>query len=543
MSGTYRQAASSTEWMASSFLTSFCDVQKHSAADSSLVFFDFVAPDSFLRSADGDVLSGMLESFLTYNSDLHSACFLFQKGALAKCPDGLAMIMRPGEAEPHDMTLDADIFDSETRRRVSEAGHMTSFETTPDDEDALILALGTPIRDSSGGEVGQFWIDIPASKISAMLQSGGNYFSMVLDSSGRILSSDKEICNGLYLSDLHPSEPGLSLPSGWTASVEEALRAGTQGSFRSHSDGVRTSTYVYPISRFDSFIVIVKSDEKVQGIVSAVRRTMTVVSLLSFLILLLCSGYAFREYRRQSDRTSRLESELSVAADIQRSMLPPSLDGEGPVSVIGFQRSAKAVGGDLYDYVLKDGRLSFCIGDVSGDGVPAALLMTVICDEFRQMARRLKTPADIASAVNETLLDRGEDTMFCTLFVGVMDLSSGEVDYCCAGHNPPFIVRSDGGACLMDVEPNFPTGVFDECPWEQGRVSLGKGDSLYLYTDGVTEARDAAGAFFGEERLREVLSGADSSDIPARVMESLDAYSAGAEQHDDITMLCIRRNS
>lgn len=239
----------------------------------------------------------------------------------------------------------------------------------------------------------------------------------------------------------------------------------------------------------------------------------------------------------------RIESELNIARSIQMSLVPhdfsPFPDYPG-LELYASIRPAREVGGDLYDYFIRDSRLYFIIGDVSGKGVPAALFMAVTRTLFRSSAERTDSPAAIVTAINDTIIEGNDACMFVTLFVGVLDLATGKLTYCNAGHNQPVLI-SDAKAALLTVRQNIPAGVFGGYDYEQECLSLSSGDALFLYTDGLTEAENSDHELFGDDRMLSLLS---SQNSPREIIGAVDAavsrYAGSAEQSDDLTMLCIR---
>lgn len=243
------------------------------------------------------------------------------------------------------------------------------------------------------------------------------------------------------------------------------------------------------------------------------------------------------------------ESELKVAHDIQMSMLPkifPPYPDRDDVDVYAQLTPAKAVGGDLFDFFIRDDQLFFCIADVSGKGVPAALVMAVTRSLFRNISSQVDEPHLIVGKLNDVLTEDNDINMFVTAFVGVLNLKTGLLRYCNAGHNAPFI--TSGGQCLqVDVTPNLPIGVMLGWDFTMQETQLANGNIIFLYTDGLTEAEDIFHNQFGEERVVSILSNMqpqDGSPTPQEIIDAqIDAihtFVGEAEQSDDITMLAIQ---
>ena len=238
-----------------------------------------------------------------------------------------------------------------------------------------------------------------------------------------------------------------------------------------------------------------------------------------------------------------IESELKIAHDIQMSMLPktyPAFPERHDVDIYGQVTPAKAVGGDLYDFYIRDNKLIFCIGDVSGKGVPASLVMAVTRSLFRNISAYTQAPDRIVVAVNDALSDNNESSMFVTFFVGVLDLASGHLDYANAAHNPPLVLRGSEVSTLP-CESNIPVGVMPEWSYTVETLQMEKGDCLFLYTDGLNEAEDIDHQQFGMERVEQVAK--TTANTPQTLIEamtsSVEQFVGNAEQSDDLTMLAI----
>ncbi len=238
----------------------------------------------------------------------------------------------------------------------------------------------------------------------------------------------------------------------------------------------------------------------------------------------------------------RIDSELNIARNIQLSMLPRGFGGTDDILIKAVMHPAKEVGGDLYDYFEKDGRLYFCIGDVSGKGVPASMIMAITRSAFRYVAGLLSEPHRIMKEINDSLAENNENNLFVTLFIGVLDLESGELKYCNGGHTPMYLVRSDGSVSTLEQEKNIAVGIFGGYEFKGQSVTVERGATMFMYTDGVTEAENTALELYGDERLGNALLGAGSN-VPGclvdTVISDMAGYAAGAEQNDDVTVLAI----
>ena len=242
-----------------------------------------------------------------------------------------------------------------------------------------------------------------------------------------------------------------------------------------------------------------------------------------------------------------IESELKIAHDIQMSMLPktfPPFPERQDIDVFGKLTPARAVGGDLFDFYIRDEKLLFCIGDVSGKGVPASLLMAVTRSLFRNISSYTSEPNQIVIALNSVMAEDNETSMFVTLFVGVLDLASHELRYCNAGHDAPLLIGHDVRPLPCDA--NLPVGVMSGWEFTQQTTTIAPGTIIFLFTDGLNEAENADHDQFGDNRILSVAHAiaAEGCCRPDEVINRMGAYVhnfvADAEQSDDLTMLAIK---
>lgn len=253
----------------------------------------------------------------------------------------------------------------------------------------------------------------------------------------------------------------------------------------------------------------------------------------------------------------RIEGELKVAQDIQLSMLPKPLNSQlsavnSQLDIFGSLTPAREVGGDLYDFILRDGKLFFCIGDVSGKGVPAALVMATTLCQFRIAASHVDDVAKITAYINRNTCEGNETCIFVTFFMGMLDLKTGLLRCCNAGHNKPIVVNNgqlkmDNGQSSMenvqflDAKPYLPLGVFEGTNYEEKEYTLPPGATLFLYTDGLTEAMTQDHEQFGSERMMAQLQGGVGCQQQIeRMTQAVHEFVGDAPQSDDLTMLAIR---
>jgi len=240
----------------------------------------------------------------------------------------------------------------------------------------------------------------------------------------------------------------------------------------------------------------------------------------------------------------RMEGELNVGRDLQMNMMPqdfPGAPGYENFTLHACLEPARELGGDFYDFFfLDDARLCLCVGDVSGKGVPAALFMAVSRTLIRSCAGHSHSTADILSQVNDTLGADNESCMFVTLFIAVYDARSGELVYSNAGHNPPCISTADGGIRRLDRRHGPVAGALQGLDYAEDRVTLAPGDTLLVFTDGITEATNSAGELFGEARLLALLApGQAPAALIQSIVDRVHEFEGEAEQADDITVMAL----
>lgn len=260
---------------------------------------------------------------------------------------------------------------------------------------------------------------------------------------------------------------------------------------------------------------------------------------------------SLKEYIAQLTETvaakERIQSELNIARKIQMSMLPkkfPETDGKEKVDVYALVNPAKEVGGDFYDFhFIDDDRMCFVVGDVSGKGVPASLFMAVTKTFLKATVSREQSPEKVLSIVNTELSSQDDQSLFVTVFFGIINIKTGEVFYANGGHNSPMVVGRDGRSVFLKPIGGMVMGVMPGLDFDMGTFVLARGETLFLYTDGVTEAMNEAREQYSEERLEHILkksAGHNSMGTIEAVLSDVKAFTGSAPQSDDITMFAIK---
>ena len=254
-----------------------------------------------------------------------------------------------------------------------------------------------------------------------------------------------------------------------------------------------------------------------------------------------------REFMKATAEKERIGAELNVATQIQADMLPrifPAFPERQEFEVYATMNPAKEVGGDFYDFFLvDDDHLAVVIADVSGKGVPAALFMVIAKTLIKNHAQNRETPGEVFTQTNAQLCEGNDAGLFVTAWMGVLEISTGKFVYVNAGHNPPLLKRAGGQYEWLKSRPGFVLAGMEGIRYRENTLELMPGDTLYLYTDGVTEATSSAQELYGEERLQAALN--EASELPVsqllpRIKNCIDTFVGDAEQFDDITMLGLQ---
>ncbi len=256
--------------------------------------------------------------------------------------------------------------------------------------------------------------------------------------------------------------------------------------------------------------------------------------------------HQMQELEQTTASKTAIESELKVASQIQMSMLPkifPPYPDRDDVDIFGQLTPAKAVGGDLFDYFIRDEKLFFCIGDVSGKGVPAALVMAVTRAQFRTVSTLESIPDRIVHRLNNTMCEGNDSIMFVTLFVGVLDLPTGRLRYCNAGHDAPLLIGED--VSELPCESNLPIGVMADWTFKLQEVEISPMTTIFLFTDGLTEAENGKREQFASKRIMDMAQASlktshQPEKLIAMMTNAVKSFVNGADQSDDLTMLAIQ---
>jgi sigma-B regulation protein RsbU (phosphoserine phosphatase) len=258
-----------------------------------------------------------------------------------------------------------------------------------------------------------------------------------------------------------------------------------------------------------------------------------------------------KDYMKNLESTTaakeRFESELNIAHDIQQGMIPkifPPFPGRKDIDIYALLEPARQVGGDFYDFfLLNDDTLCFSIGDVSDKGVPAALLMSMTITLFRAKSDIRHEISELVNSINRDVSKDNVNMMFVTFFMGILDLKSGKMKFCNAGHNYPVILKKNGDFKWLDETHGVPLGVSESFKYKSGEIEIGKGDVMIIYTDGINEAMSIDGDFYGDDRLAAVIGnkcrGLDPKQTAETIMKDVTSFTRNPERSDDITLMVL----
>lgn len=408
----------------------------------------------------------------------------------------------------------------------------------------LMTTFSMPIKDVNGTTAAVLTADISLDWLTDLvgnLTVYPNAFNMVVSRAGQIMVCPVEslIMNN-HIDDMIPQMDDTSA----TRELNRAMLSGQSGHTQIKYNGANNYVYFAPVERTGWAMSIVIPEDEIFRNLKNVGLMVTIFQVLGILLLILMFRSMFRHYmqnKKLNEKRERMEGELNIAKDIQMSMVPqsfPPFPDRHDLDMAADIVPAKEVGGDLYDYFVRDEKLFFCIGDVSGKGVPASLVMAVTRTTFRNLSAMEDSPGVIVRSMNESLSATNESGMFVTFFCGVLDLENGHMRFCNAGHNPPVLLTDSKK--MLSVEANLPLGIMPGMDFKEQEMQFRYDDAIFLYTDGLTEAENSAHEQFGEERMLESLHGRKSAYEHLRCMEKkVSAFVAEAPQSDDLTMLFI----
>jgi sigma-B regulation protein RsbU (phosphoserine phosphatase) len=409
----------------------------------------------------------------------------------------------------------------------------------------LMTTYSVPVMDDTGRVAAVLTADVSLDWLTELVGNVRVYpnaFSVLISRNGKIMVSPVEELN-MQTSIMDYAEKTKDTSS--FKVLAEGMLTGKSGSV-SLRQNRRERMFVFyaPIEKTGWSMAIAIPDSEIYG---EIRRMSFLVSILmliglGMLVFILRSAFKSQvKYAQLNEKKDRMENELRIGHNIQMSMIPksfPPFPERKDIDMAATVVPAKEVGGDLYDFYIREEKLYFCIGDVSGKGVPASLVMAVTRSLFRTVSAHEKSPQRIVTLMNDSMSDMNDNNMFVTFFCGVLDMATGHLRYCNAGHNPPVVYNDE--VKYLPALPNLPLGIMSGMSFQEQEMDLNYDDSIFLYTDGVTEAENIEHEQFGESRMEAVLrTRRNALDNLHEMRKAVADFVDGADPSDDLTMLFI----
>ena len=440
--------------------------------------------------------------------------------------DGSIETMQLGSAS-HDYTK----LEFYTKPMATGSSHWSEPYMDHDGAKAVVTSYSAPIRDYNGRIVGVVAADISMGWLKEEVNQSKAYQStqrFLVTGQYHLLAGD----DNQLLKNVIEHMKSTNDEKGYVTLKDEK--------------GNKKHVFYTPVGgKTDWILINALDDADVFGKLRRVRLNLLLMALAGLLLI----GFIVWRSKRNLERLrkvnaekNRISSELHVASQIQQSMLPANHLKQNDVELYGSLVPAREVGGDLYDYFVRDEKLFFCIGDVSGKGVPSAMVMAVNHALFLSASAHETNPAYIMQSLNEIACQGNESNMFVTMFIGVLDLPTGHLRYCNAGHDVPMIL-ANGQWTSLDAKPHLPVGLFEEVKYGMTETYMQPDSTIFLYTDGLTEAMNSERKQFGIKRVKETLvicTDKHPQELLTAVSEAVHGFVGDAEQSDDLTMLAIR---
>lgn len=460
----------------------------------------------------------------------------------------------------------------------------------------MIASFSKPMKDEDGNYIGTFSADISLAWLSETISAVKPYphsYSMMIGEGGTFFvhpDPSRLLYQTIFTETFDHPDPALS-------ALGHAMLSGEEGMQELNMDGVNSYVFYKPVGDTGWSVAIVCPESDIFGAYTRLKQMVIFIVVIGLILMLLVfSRIVSRELKplrvladqagtiaqghfdekipedKRTDEIGRLshsfgdmqqslvryidelqqttaqkatiESELKVASAIQTSILPqifPPFPERSDIDLYASMTPAKDVGGDLFDFFLRDEKLFFCVGDVSGKGIPAAIVMAVTLSLLRSASSHENDPGRVIQAVNETVCRGNESNMFVTLLLGVLDLPTGHLRYCSAGHDCPIILH-EGRLSTLDCKPNLPLGVMADMRYGVQECKLEPGSTLFLYTDGLTEAMNEDHELFSLDRVHQSLEGKDNlapRTLIEQVIADVHGFVQTAEQSDDLTILAF----
>lgn len=415
----------------------------------------------------------------------------------------------------------------------------------------MVASYSKVIKDKQSKTVALLCADVPLDWLEQIANSRHIYpssYIMMLSREGRLIvyPVDKSKLLNQRVHEIHDGRHKTA------DEMNQRMMAGESGEMEVITPkGDKRLVYFAPVGSDVGWSIAVICNKK--EVYSDLRNLQLLILLIALLGMASMAYIIWRLARNQlrlqeiNAANERISSELRVASNIQQGMLPktyPPFPLRKDIDIYASLTPAKEVGGDLYDYYIRDEKLYFCIGDVSGKGVPASLVMAVVRSLFHSITAHESRPAQVVSIMNRTGCHSNEQLMFVTCFLGILDLPTGRLRYCNAGHDAPVLINDDKSV-LLDVVPNFPLGIDESFQYIAQEIIIEPGTTLFLYTDGLTEAMDINNKQFTSKRMTDVIEKArqmhktGATQLVEQMSTAVKDFVQTAEPSDDLAMMAI----
>lgn len=498
----------------------------------------FYVDDNRLKYFVDDVKEDF-ESFLTANPYYENVVMIIEKDKAAPLSQKsyYAPILRQGEEGIHDLAEYYDLSKSINLKKVKNT--LKSFWALPSDASGKLhklLYFFVPIcRNSDGNYLGAFCLSMNISTLDKKIEKNLPYGK---EESEMIIISDDSTIIASYPNSYENFKSYINLKEKIEEQVPVSVEDTSERKIINYN-GTEYFQYERELKNAPWKIIAGCTSKAVYEGANTIKHMVLTTSLIGMLLMLISCVVIMLQIYNANRKKIAAEDELNMASNVQMSLLRKrDYEGNGN-SLHAYIKPAREAGGDLYDYVEVDGKLVFCIGDVSGKGMPAALFMTQVISLFRSAVKHSVDPSFILSSINEVMSDNNPDMTFCTLFVATLDGTN--LTFSNAGHNKPLLLSS--APSFLQTTSNIAVGIMAKYPYKSETYTMQQGDTLLLYTDGVTEAKNKSHKLYGEQRMIDVLSSrTDNAPLPCTdlLLSSVNSFVNGAEQSDDITILTIQ---
>ena len=472
------------------------------------------------------------------------------------------------------------------------------MDYNPDDiySPEMIASYCKPLKDKNGEYVGTISVDLSLKWLSNTISEVKPYpnsYSIMIGEGGTFFvhpDTTKLFYQTIYTETLEQEQPDTAL-----IALGHAMQKGEEGMRQLKIDNIDSYVFYKPLGKTGWSVAIVCPESDIFAGFNRLQRIVFGIVLAGLLLMLIvfsriigrelkplktlaeqAEKIASGQFDEEIPQTKRadeigqltntfsnmqfflvnyidilkqttaskaaIESELKVASDIQMGMVPrifPPFPNRKDIDLYASMTPAKEVGGDLYDFFVQDEKLYFCLGDVSGKGIPASLFMAVTRNLFRIIAQQGHKPEEIATQINTFLAKDNDRGMFVTMFIGMADLKTGRLDFCNCGHNPPIL----NGQFINFEYDNQPLGLWEDDPFYGESIDNIRGQQLLIYTDGLNEAENQEKELLGNKRLLELMTDTASLSSEAvidKLKVAVEAHRAGATPNDDLTLLCLK---